>query len=90
MHKKLVFAKNELKICTILSFFLFFDFEIAFVSIFNLLAIDILLLNRRRFMNNQELLSQSISFTQKSLTELHEYSIRNYDKTINKIVNREK
>jgi len=87
--KKLISIEAEIKSLIILNLILFFNFEIFFATITNLVCIDKLLLNRRVFLSLNEYDHQTKTFTEKSLHELQLHVLENYDKTIEKLKNKQ-
>ena len=74
----------ELKVIIIFCFILLFNFEIAFLSISNLICVDMLIINRNRLMNKNDYNFQHSSLTQKALDDLRVFILNNYDQTITK------
>ncbi len=66
----------------ILSLIVFFNFELAFCTISNLICIDKLNLNRSVFLSTTEYDLIKISFTEKSLKEIQIRVKENYDNTM--------
>ena len=67
----------ELKILILLNFILFFNFEVVFFTFINLVCIDKLLLNRKKFLSKHEFNMETKIFTEKSLNELQLHVLEN-------------
>jgi hypothetical protein len=82
IQEKTICIHSELKSVILMSLIVFFNFELAFCTISNLICIDKLYLNRSVFLSTTEYDLIKISFTEKSLKELQIHVKENYDKTM--------
>ena len=80
----------ELKFLILLNFILFFNFEVVFFTFINLICIDKLLLNRKKFLSKNEFNMETKTFTEKSLNELQLHVLENYDKTLRSVNKKQK
>ena len=88
--RKNICVQIELKILILLNFILFFNFEVVFFTFINLICIDKLLLNRKKFLSKNEFNMETKTFTEKSLNELQLHVLENYDKTLRSVNKKQK